>query len=79
MEGKGPSFWAKYFDIVEENGVRLGGSRVNDIADNRHLFGVGSTKPLADSVFGISYNEHGKRLQNFARKNADFYACRASS
>lgn len=26
MEGKGPSFWAKYFDIVEENGVRLGGS-----------------------------------------------------
>jgi OmpA-OmpF porin, OOP family len=63
MEGKGPSFWAKYFDIVEENGVRLGGSRVNDIADNRHLFGVGATKPLADSVFGISYNEHGKRLQ----------------
>jgi len=63
MEGKGPSFWAKYFDIVEDNGVRLGGSRVNDIADNRHLFGVGSNKPLADSVFGISYNEHGKRLQ----------------
>lgn len=63
MEGKGPSFWAKYYDIVEENGVRLGGSRVNDIADNRHLFGLGSSKPLADSVFGISYNEHGKRLQ----------------
>ncbi len=63
MEGKGPSFWAKYFDIVEENGVRLGGSRVNDIADNRHLFGLGSNKSLADSVFGISYNEHGKRLQ----------------
>jgi len=63
LEGKGPSFWAKYFDIVEENGVRLGGSRVNDIADNRHLFGVGSNKSLADSVFGISYNEHGKRLQ----------------
>jgi OOP family OmpA-OmpF porin len=63
LEGKGPSFWAKYFDIVEEGGVRLGGSRVNDIADNRHLFGVGSNKSLADSVFGISYNEHGKRLQ----------------
>jgi OmpA-OmpF porin, OOP family len=63
MEGKGPSFWAKYFDIVEENGVRLGGSRVNDIADNRHLFGVGSNKALAESVFGISYNEHAKRLQ----------------
>jgi OmpA-OmpF porin, OOP family len=63
MEGKGPSFWAKYFDVVEENGVRLGGSRVNDIADNQHLFGVKSTKPLADSVFGISYNSHAKRLQ----------------
>lgn len=63
MEGKGPSFWAKYFDIVEENGVRLGGSRVNDIADNRHLFGVGNNKPLSESVFGISYNEHAKRLQ----------------
>ncbi len=63
MEGKGPSFWAKYYDIVEENGVRLGGSRVNDIADNRHLFGVGNTKGLASSVFGITYNEHAKRLQ----------------
>ena len=63
MEGKGPAFWAKYFDVVEENGVRLGGSRVNDIADNRHLFGVGTNKGLADSVFGISYMEHAKRLQ----------------
>ncbi len=63
LEGKGPSFWAKYFDIVEENGVKLGGSRINDIADNQHLFGLDSKKPLADSVFGISYNEHAKRLQ----------------
>lgn len=63
MEGKGPSFWAKYFDIVDENGIRLGGSRVNDIADNRHLFGLGGTKGLADSVFGISYNSHAQRLQ----------------
>jgi OmpA-OmpF porin, OOP family len=63
LEGKGPSFWAKYFDIVEENGVKLGGSRINDIADNQHLFGLDTKKPLADSVFGISYNEHAKRLQ----------------
>jgi OmpA-OmpF porin, OOP family len=63
LEGKGPSFWAKYFDVVEENGIRLGGSRVNDIADNRHLFGVGSNKSLAESVFGIAYTEHAKRLQ----------------
>jgi outer membrane protein OmpA-like peptidoglycan-associated protein len=63
MEGKGPSFWAKYFNVVEENGVRLGGSRVNDIADNRHLFGIGSNQPLSQSVFGIAYLDHGKRLQ----------------
>ena len=63
LEGKGPSFWAKYYDIVNENGVNLGGSRVNDIADNRHLFGLDGAKGLTDSVFGISYNEHAKRLQ----------------
>ena len=75
LEGKGPSFWAKYYDVVEENGVKLGGSRVNDIADNRHLFGLDGSKSLADSVFGVSYNEHAKRLQKLlARPNADFYA-----
>jgi OmpA-OmpF porin, OOP family len=63
LDGKGPTFWAKYFDVVEENGVKLGGSRVNDIADNRHLFGLDGTKGLADSVFGISYNSHAQRLQ----------------
>ena len=63
IEGKGPSFWSKYFSAVDENGVRLGGSRVNDIADNKHLFGVDSNKPLAQSVFGIAYLDHGKRLQ----------------
>jgi outer membrane protein OmpA-like peptidoglycan-associated protein/ABC-type nitrate/sulfonate/bicarbonate transport system substrate-binding protein len=63
MEGKGPSFWSKYFNVTNENGVSLGGSRVNDIADNRHLFGLGNNVALAQSVFGISYNDHGKRLQ----------------
>lgn len=63
MEGKGPSFWAKYYDVVEENGVKLGGTRVNDIADNQHLFGTKTNKSLADSVFGISYNSHAQRLK----------------
>lgn len=64
MADKGPGFWSKYYSVVEENGVRLGGSRVNDIADNRHLFGLDSSKPLAESVFGIAYLDHGKRLQS---------------
>ena len=63
MDGKGPSFWSKYFNAVEENGVRLGGSRVNDIADNRHLFGLDNNVALSQSVFGVTYNDHGKRLQ----------------
>lgn len=63
MEGKGPSFWSKYFNATVENGVSLGGSRVNDIADNRHLFGINSSKPLSESVFGIAYTDHAKRLQ----------------
>lgn len=74
MEGKGPSFWAKYYDIVEENGVRLGGSRVNDIADNQHLFGTKSSKPLADSVYGISYTEHAKRLQRLMPERLPSFA-----
>ena len=63
MADKGPSFWSKYYSPVDDNGVRLGGSRVNDIADNRHLFGLDSSKPLSESVFGIAYLDHGKRLK----------------
>ncbi len=63
MEGKGPSFWYKYFNGVTEDGVALGGSRVNNIAEVRHLFGLDGTQPLERSIFGISYNDHGKRLQ----------------
>ena len=63
MEGKGPSFWHKYFNGVTEDGVPLGGSRVNNIAEVRHLFGLDGTQPLERSIFGISYNDHGKRLQ----------------
>lgn len=69
MEGKGPSFWSKYFTPTIENGVSLGGSRVNDIADNRHLFGLDTTKPLSESVFGVTYTDHAKRVQQIKPDN----------
>lgn len=63
MEGKGPNFWNTYFKGQVEDGVPLGGSRVNNIAEVRHLFGLDRNQPLDRSIFGISYNDHGKRLQ----------------
>ncbi len=63
MEGKGPAFWNKYFHGVVEDGVALGGSRVNNIAEVRHLFGLANNQPVARSIFGITYTDHGKRLQ----------------
>jgi OmpA-OmpF porin, OOP family len=63
MEGMGPSFWNTYFKGQVENGVPLGGSRVNNIAEVRHLFGLDSKEPFERSIFAITYNDHGKRLQ----------------
>ncbi|HZS08107.1 MAG TPA: phosphate ABC transporter substrate-binding/OmpA family protein [Blastocatellia bacterium] len=63
MEGMGPNFWSTYFKGNTEDGVPLGGSRVNNIAEVRHLFGLDGNQPLARSIFGISYTDHGKRLQ----------------
>ena len=63
MEGKGPNFWYVYFGGRVEDGVPLGGSRVNNIAEVRHLFGMESNQPLARSIFGITYNDHANRLR----------------
>ncbi|MCS6884949.1 MAG: OmpA family protein [Acidobacteriota bacterium] len=63
MEGKGPSFWHKYFYGAAENGVPLGGSRVNNIKEVRHLFGIDQNLPIEKSVFGITYLDHARRLQ----------------
>lgn len=63
MEGMGPNFWSTYFPGVTENGVPLGGSRLNNIAEVRHLFGMDSGQPIANSIFGITYNDHAKRLR----------------
>lgn len=62
MEGKGGEFWNNYFNPVVEGGVALGGSRVNNIAEVRHLFGMESGKGIADSIFGVTYDDHAKRL-----------------
>lgn len=63
MEGMGPSFWNTYFKGQVENGVPLGGSRVNNIAEVRHLFGLDSKEPFERSIFAVTYTDHGKRLQ----------------
>lgn len=63
MEGMGPTFWNTYFKGATENGIPLGGSRVNNIAEVRHLFGLDSKEPFERSIFAVTYTDHGKRLQ----------------
>ena len=63
MEGMGPNFWNTYFKGTVENGIPLGGSRVNNIAEVRHLFGLDSKEPFERSIFAVTYTDHGKRLQ----------------
>ena len=74
MEGKGPTFWYTYFNGRVEDGVPLGGSRVNNIAEVRHLFGLDSNIPLARSIFGITYTDHAKRLQKLLPQRLESYA-----
>lgn len=63
IEGKGPSFWYDFFKGKTVDGVPLGGSRVNNIAEVRHLFGMDNNLPIERSIFGITYLDHAKRLQ----------------
>lgn len=58
---KDGSYWHKYFHIQRHknaNGdeVELGGSSVNTLADNMHLFGLASGSP---NVFGMTYQTFG--------------------
>jgi outer membrane protein OmpA-like peptidoglycan-associated protein len=73
MEGMGPSFWSKYFNVVTENGVQLGGSRVNNIAEARHLFGLDTNQPIDRSIFGITYTDHGRRLQKIVPQRLESF------
>jgi OmpA-OmpF porin, OOP family len=63
LDGMGPNFWYTYFKGSTENGVPLGGSRVNNIGDVRHLFGIDPSQPIEKSVFGVTYTDHGNRLK----------------
>jgi outer membrane protein OmpA-like peptidoglycan-associated protein len=74
MEGMGPSFWNKYFTGATENGVPLGGSRVNNIAEVRHLFGLDGSQGLARSIFGITYSDHATRLKRLLPQRLENYA-----
>ncbi|MDQ3133253.1 MAG: OmpA family protein, partial [Acidobacteriota bacterium] len=74
LEGLGQTFWNKYFKGQTENGVPLGGSRVNSIADVRHLFGLDGNQPIERSIFGITYTDHAKRLQQLLPQRLETYA-----
>jgi OmpA-OmpF porin, OOP family len=74
LEGKGPVFWNAYFNATVEDGVSLGGSRVNNIAEVRHLFGIDPNQPLERSIFGITYTDHAKRLQKLLPDRLPSYA-----
>jgi hypothetical protein len=74
LEGMGPTFWNKYFSGTNESGVPLGGSRVNNIAEVRHLFGMDGSQPLARSIFGITYSDHATRLKRLMPQRLENYA-----
>lgn len=56
------NYWYTYFQGNLENGVPLGGSRVNNISEIRHLFGMDQGVTIDRSIFGITYTDHGNRL-----------------
>jgi outer membrane protein OmpA-like peptidoglycan-associated protein len=74
LQGMGPNFWSTYFNVKTENGVPLGGSRVNNIAEVRHLFGIDSNEPFERSIFAITYTDHAKRLQRLLPDRLSNYA-----
>lgn len=74
MEGMGQTFWSKYFAGVTENGVPLGGSRLNNVAEVRHLFGLDQNQPIDRSIFGVTYSDHAKRLQQLLPDRLENYA-----
>ncbi|MES1242725.1 MAG: OmpA family protein [Acidobacteriota bacterium] len=60
-EGAGPDYWKKYFNVVTERDkqgltVELGGSAVNNLADNMLLYGL---VPGSANLFGATYKVFG--------------------
>lgn len=64
------AYWARYVDVVREadkqgQEVELGGSAVNNLADNLHLFGVAGGEGVRRSIFGATYNVFGNIVVHY--------------
>lgn len=74
FDNKGPEFWADYFNTKVEDGVALGGSRVNNLTEVRHLFGLDQNTPIERSIYGITYSDHANRLQKLLPARLETFA-----
>jgi len=68
---KDAAYWSKYFDVVTEadkqgHSVELGGSAVNNLADNLLLFGLGADRAgVAHSIFAATYTVFGNIVVHY--------------
>jgi outer membrane protein OmpA-like peptidoglycan-associated protein len=68
---KDAAYWSRYFDVVTEtdkqgNRVELGGSSVNNLADNLHLFGIGDGgSGVQHSIFAATYTVFGNIVVHY--------------
>ena len=61
---KDAAYWSKYAGVVTESDkqgkqVELGGSAVNNLADNLHLFGLADHQGASKSIFAATYTVFG--------------------
>jgi outer membrane protein OmpA-like peptidoglycan-associated protein len=68
---KDAAYWSRYFDVVTEQdkrgaAVELGGSAVNNLADNLLLFGMGADHTgLSHSIFAATYSVFGNIVVHY--------------
>ncbi len=67
---KDAAYWKKYFQVVTERDatglvVELGGSSVNNLADNQHLFGLSDGSSVDRSIYAATYNVFGKIVVHY--------------
>ena len=67
---KDAAYWKKYFQVVTERDatgqlVELGGSSVNNLADNQHLFGLADHVGIDRSIYAATYNVFGKIVVHY--------------